>query len=162
PTLLALINPRLGKFNVTAKGGVIERSYFDYRIALPFVVLMALNIAGLTMAARRFQNDPAHRDTIAMNAAWTLYNLVIVAVAASVALERCQRRGETRVDVRVPITARIGSGEDLAGFTVNVSRKGVSGQFGHAPHLERGAPVTLTLGDPGAECNLSAHVASMT
>jgi hypothetical protein len=28
PTLLALINPRLGKFNVTAKGGVVRRAFF--------------------------------------------------------------------------------------------------------------------------------------
>jgi len=45
PTLLALISPRFGKFNVTSKGGVIERSYFDRRIALPFLCLLALNIA---------------------------------------------------------------------------------------------------------------------
>src|SRR5258708_4478405 len=38
PTLLALINPRLGKFNVTSKGGIIRRSYFDRRIAWPFLL----------------------------------------------------------------------------------------------------------------------------
>src|SRR5215475_252933 len=47
PTLLALINPRLGKFNVTVKGGVVRRSFFDRRIALPFLLLLALNVAGL-------------------------------------------------------------------------------------------------------------------
>ena len=37
PTLLALVNPRLGKFNVTAKGGLVPESYFDSqdRPALP-------------------------------------------------------------------------------------------------------------------------------
>jgi cellulose synthase (UDP-forming) len=29
PTMLALINPKLGSFNVTAKGGVVNRSFFD-------------------------------------------------------------------------------------------------------------------------------------
>lgn len=29
PTTLAFFNPRLGKFNVTAKGGLVEKSYFD-------------------------------------------------------------------------------------------------------------------------------------
>src|SRR5262249_39244180 len=60
PTLLALLNPRLGKFNVTAKGGVIARSYFDRRIALPLLLLLGLNVAGLFMAERRWMTDPAH------------------------------------------------------------------------------------------------------
>src|ERR1700722_17054884 len=37
PTLLALVNPKLGKFNVTAKGGIVNQSYFDARIARPYV-----------------------------------------------------------------------------------------------------------------------------
>jgi cellulose synthase (UDP-forming) len=28
PTMMALINPKLGKFNVTAKGGVVKQTYF--------------------------------------------------------------------------------------------------------------------------------------
>ena len=35
PTLLALINPKLGSFNVTAKGGMNEQEYFDRDIAGP-------------------------------------------------------------------------------------------------------------------------------
>ena len=37
PTMLALLNPKLGSFNVTAKGGVVNRSFFDTRIAQPFL-----------------------------------------------------------------------------------------------------------------------------
>ena len=31
PTTVALINPRLGKFNVTAKGGLVDEPYFEDR-----------------------------------------------------------------------------------------------------------------------------------
>src|SRR3989344_6095151 len=37
PVIVAFINPKLGKFNVTAKGGVIEKAYFDWTIARPYV-----------------------------------------------------------------------------------------------------------------------------
>jgi cellulose synthase (UDP-forming) len=40
PTLLALVNPKLGKFNVTTKGGQIEEDYFDLNIAWPYIVLI--------------------------------------------------------------------------------------------------------------------------
>src|SRR5438445_702438 len=104
PTLLALINPRLGKFNVTSKGGIIRRSYFDRRIALPFLFLLALNISGLVMAERRLVSDPAHHDTVIMNTVWTVYNVVILSVAASVAWEKRQRLSQVRVNLRVPLT----------------------------------------------------------
>src|SRR5436309_831749 len=103
PTLLALINPRLGKFNVTSKGGIVRRSFFDRRIAWPFLLLLALNLAGLVMAERRFASDPAHHDTVIMNAAWTVYNIVILSVAASVAWERRQRRAHVRVNLCAPV-----------------------------------------------------------
>jgi cellulose synthase (UDP-forming) len=96
PTLLALVNPRLGKFNVTSKGGVVERSYFDRRIALPLILLLGVNITGLVMAGQRYAADVAHRDTVVMNALWTIYNIVILSVAASVALERRQRGARRR------------------------------------------------------------------
>ena len=44
PTMMALINPKLGKFNVTAKGGVVKRTFFDTRIAQPFLILLLFNI----------------------------------------------------------------------------------------------------------------------
>ena len=54
PTMMALINPKLGKFNVTAKGGVVKRTFFDTRIAQPFLMMLLFNIAGLIVAIPRF------------------------------------------------------------------------------------------------------------
>src|ERR1700753_2697314 len=50
PTVIALINPKAGKFHVTAKGGVVNRTFFDTRIAQPFLVLLAANFIGLLCA----------------------------------------------------------------------------------------------------------------
>ena len=54
PTMLALLNPKLGSFNVTAKGGVVNRSFFDTRIAQPFLLMLLLNFTGLLFAIPRF------------------------------------------------------------------------------------------------------------
>src|SRR5580692_10332522 len=54
PTMLALVNPKLGKFNVTAKGGVVNRAFFDTKIAQPFIVLLLLNVVGMLCAIPRF------------------------------------------------------------------------------------------------------------
>lgn len=46
PALVTLISPKTALFNVTAKGGIIRESYFDWTLARPYVVLLGLNLAG--------------------------------------------------------------------------------------------------------------------
>ena len=158
PTLLALINPRLGRFNVTSKGGIIHRSYFDLRIAFPLVCLLALNVAGLFMARHRYLTDPAHHDTVIMNVVWTIYNIVILSVATSVALERRQRRSEVRVDLQAPLTVLTPDGRHVTGMTSQLSRGGATAHFDGALGLSAGSQVVLTLRDRRACCNITARI----
>jgi YggT family protein len=39
---LRRILPKVGRFNVTAKGGVIETTYFDWRYATPCLLLISM------------------------------------------------------------------------------------------------------------------------
>jgi len=165
PTLLALINPRLGKFNVTSKGGIMRRAYFDRRIALPYLLLLGLNVAGLVMAERRYVADPAHRDTVIMNAAWTLYSTMILSVAASVAWERRKLRLGASLRVTLPATLWLESARSpqydrpISGATVSLSRNSVTMALESSVELARGAPVLLVLGDGRSPCTIPALVA---
>jgi len=163
PTLLALINPRLGKFNVTAKGGVVSRSYLDRRIVLPLLFLISLNALGIYKAIERYGCQPAHRDTVIMNAVWDIYSLIILSVAASVAWERRQRRSQVRVDVRVPLALTTGNGELVTGVTSQLSLYGTSARLDSSARLRKGSAVSLTLskgslGESTAMCELTAHI----
>ena len=46
PTLATLINPKRGKFNVTEKGGLLPRDYFDYKIVRPHLIICGLLVVG--------------------------------------------------------------------------------------------------------------------
>jgi cellulose synthase (UDP-forming) len=159
PTLLALVNPRLGRFNVTSKGGVINRSHYDFRIALPLLILLALNIAGLFMAGHRWAVDPAHHDSLVMNVAWTTYNIIILSVAASIAWETRQRRSEVRVDVPVQVTLLTANGRRLAGAASQLSRGGVAVHLESQAGLPEGASVVAVLNHQGLPCEIAARVA---
>jgi cellulose synthase (UDP-forming) len=164
PTLLALINPRLGKFNVTSKGGIIRRSYFDRRIALPYILLLGLNVAGLVMAEHRFVSDRAHRDTIIMNAVWTLYSTMILSVAASVAWERRQLRSAGSLRAKVPATLRFEThrilerDHQISGFMVLLSRNNVTIRVDKPVEVARGACVRLVLDNGRSTCEIPALV----
>ena len=53
PTIRVLLRPQGGKFNVTAKGGLIEADYFDWTVATPNAVLIALNLGGFVIGIAR-------------------------------------------------------------------------------------------------------------
>ncbi|HLY40343.1 MAG TPA: UDP-forming cellulose synthase catalytic subunit [Terracidiphilus sp.] len=165
PTLLALINPRLGKFNVTSKGGILRRSYFDRRIALPYLFLLALNISGLVMAERRFVADPAHRDTIIMNGVWTLYSTMILSVAASVAWERRQLRAGASLRAKLPVKLKLDprlvseGPSQIDGTTVLLSRNGAMLKVEEPVELARGGSVLLAIGEGSYACQIPALVA---
>lgn len=159
PTLLALINPRLGKFNVTSKGGILRRSYFDKRIALPYLLLLAFNISGLVMAERRYVADPVHRDTVIMNGAWCAYSTMILLVAASVAWERRQLRAGASVRAKIPASLKLASDRSIDGDTLLISRSSVALKVDTPVELARGMSIALVLGDRRSHCEVPALVA---
>jgi cellulose synthase (UDP-forming) len=159
PTVLALINPKLGKFNVTAKGGKVQHSYFDEKIAWPYIVLIFLNVAGLVMVPiRLLYLNPGHPGTIAMNAFWIMFNLVILATANAVAYEPRQLRAEVRISMRRPVEVRLEDGESLAGETLNMSLGGVMLKTETEAKIVEGSRIRVVYLHRGAERVFAAVV----
>jgi cellulose synthase (UDP-forming) len=142
PTLFALINPGLGKFHVTAKGGVVNRRFFDRHLARPFLFLIALNLLGVLCAIPRLFQFPGinsaspfnllagmydgnHVGTIVMNLIWVCFNLIILGVATSVAWESRQRRQTVRLAMTVPADVQLPNGSIIHGVTTDVSSGGL-------------------------------------
>lgn len=140
PTTLALINPKLGKFNVTAKGGMIENEYFDRDIAKPYVVLLLLNLFGFAIGVMRFLEWNTHElDTVLLTMAWTVYNMIILGAALSVAWESRQVRRYIRVRNQLPARLRV-QGQSFPATTADISEGGTA--------LDLLAPLTLPLDTP--------------
>src|SRR5438477_12868242 len=114
PTTLALIAPRTGRFNVTAKGGRVDAPYFDVRIALPYLLLTAVNLAALAAGAWKLRMGQGDLDSLAINAAWALHNLIILGAAVGAAGERPQVRAAQRVPARLPAMLRFSDGTTAA------------------------------------------------
>ena len=109
PTTVALIFPHKGKFNVTAKGGTIGKKYLDWHIALPYLTLLVLNVAGLVVGVTRVVTSPTPEYlTLAINAGWIGYNLLILLAATAVAVEEVQPEAFPRVPMRVPAVLHYG------------------------------------------------------
>ena len=76
---MALINPHKGKFNVTAKGGLVEEEYVDWVISRPYIYLVLLNLVGVAVGIWRFMYGPENEIlTVWVSIVWVFYNLIIL------------------------------------------------------------------------------------
>ncbi|WP_439859362.1 UDP-forming cellulose synthase catalytic subunit [Pseudomonas sp. MBLB4136] len=146
PVLLAMVNPKLGKFNVTAKGGMIDQSYFDWKMARPYIVVLILNLIGLLVGVVKLGFDAdASVVTLLINLVWTLYNIIISAAAVAVASETRQIRAEPRVFAALPARLTLADGQTIACQTKDFSQRGVGVSLPEGMRVARGERVQVTL-----------------
>jgi cellulose synthase (UDP-forming) len=179
PTMLAFINPKLGSFNVTAKGGVVNRRFFDTRIAQPFLLMMALNIVGFLCAIPRFfqfpvlplplvgnvisnMYDGTHPGTIVMNLIWVCFNMVILGVASAVAWESQQRRQTVRLQMAVPAGVQLANGTAIQGVTADLSSGGVMIKMERECTATAGETIKITLPVLDGNATLPATVVGVS
>ncbi len=144
PTLLALINPKLGKFNVTDKGTTLEQTKYDRRIAAPATWLLLLNLAGVLVTPYRlFVSDPGHPGVVLSNLCWILFNMVILGVACAVAHEQKQRRTSVRIPAKIQMAVELFDGRLIEGVTSDISVGGASVHFAEPLPFSKGDRVSI-------------------
>lgn len=146
PVLLALVNPKLGGFNVTDKGGIITDDHFDWKLARPYMVLLGLNVAGLGFGIwQLIHGDPNAVTTILINMAWTLYNVIISSAAMAVASETRQVRSEPRVTAELPVRIKLDDGSIIDGKTLDFSQKGIGLRLPAGVSIARNARIEVSM-----------------
>jgi cellulose synthase (UDP-forming) len=130
-TLLALINPRFGKFNVTDKGTNLEHARFDYKTNWPTLVLLGLSAMALMIAFplrlllySRYGADPAELDAILFNSVWALANFITLVAAACVAYEQPQLRASPRIRRDFSCSLN-GANETIVCRSADISESGI-------------------------------------
>jgi cellulose synthase (UDP-forming) len=179
PTIGAFLWPRRPRFNVTAKGQVLYKSFFDRRIARPFVLMLFVNFVGLLCAVPRLHlfpasnapkwqgwllsvphrmYDPHHFGTVVVNVVWTLFNMILLGVATAVAWENQQRRRAVRVNVEVPGGVVLPDGNVVQGLTGDLSSTGVRLWTGSRLNVQPGDAVRIVLPVLDGDASLPATV----
>jgi cellulose synthase (UDP-forming) len=179
PTIGAFLWPRRPRFNVTAKGQIFHASFFDRKIASPFLLMLFVNFVGLVCAVPRLHLFPAsgmrgwggwllstphrmydgnHMGTIILNIVWTLFNVMLLGVATAVAWENQQRRRAVRVNVEVPAGVILPDGRAVQGLTGDLSCTGVRLWTGERISVQPGSPVRIVLPVLDGDASLPATV----
>ncbi|HKS35359.1 MAG TPA: UDP-forming cellulose synthase catalytic subunit [Enterobacteriaceae bacterium] len=138
PTVVTMMFPKRGKFNVTDKGGLLNVGYFDFSIVRPHLVIAVLLAAGVIAGlVRAFAHDYFGVDpwVIALNVGWGLYSLIFLLAAIAVARETRQTRRTIRIDVSIPVLVHYASGIASRSETADLSMGGCRITVPDARHL---------------------------
>lgn len=155
-TLLALVNPKLGSFNVTDKGLTVTKRSFDFDSVRYLVIVSAIAAASLLAVPFWLWLSPEDTQAVLINMFWCVFNLFLLLAACLVAFEQPQLRRAHRLPRK--LTAVIHSaGQSWSGQTVDVSESGTQILLDEWPNIPDEVKVEL-VGDYGARALLNGRV----
>ncbi len=128
-TVVTLLSPKRGKFNVTDKGGLLATGYFDWRAVYPNLVLAAVLGVGWAVGVGRMAFTHPDRlgwQALILNTIWLTLSLLVVAAALAVGRETRQVRAQARVRAHLSATVHLPDGRLVTGATRDLSLGGGS------------------------------------
>ena len=155
-TLLALVNPKLGSFNVTDKGLMVTERSFDLESVRYLVFLGTLTAASLVAVPFWFVVSPEDSQAVIINALWCAFDLLLVMAACLVAFEQPQLRQSHRLPRQLAAVLH-SDRQQWAGTTINVSETGARILLDVWPNIPDVVQIEL-VGDYGASVLMDAHV----
>ncbi|WP_086981120.1 UDP-forming cellulose synthase catalytic subunit [Vibrio aphrogenes] len=129
PTLFTMIFPKRGSFNVTDKGGILDKEYFDFHIVRPQIIVVLLLLVGIAVGIFRIfdaSTFSAEPDIVWLNIAWGTYSLFFLSAAIMLARESRQMRKTIRIDTEILTVIHYASGISSQTKTENLSMGGCS------------------------------------
>lgn len=155
-TLLALVNPKLGSFNVTDKGMSVTKRSFDFDSVRYLVILSAVAAASLLAVPFWLMLSWEDMQAVLINALWCIFNLFLLLAACLVAFEQPQLRRAHRLPRQLTAVIHSG-GSSWSGQTMDVSESGTQILLDEWPNIPDEVKVEL-VGDFGARALLNGQV----
>lgn len=159
-TLLALINPKLGSFNVTDKGVNISKRTFDWKSMRGLVIVTLLVVASLLAVPYWILLRPEDWQAVLVNTMWSGFNLILLIAALLVGFEQPQVRTAHRLQRQLPIIIS-SNGQTIMGETVNISETGALVRLESWPNLPDEIDVEI-VGDFNTRAKFKANVVRLS
>ncbi|MCI6907390.1 MAG: UDP-forming cellulose synthase catalytic subunit [Succinatimonas sp.] len=113
PTVVTLIFPHKGKFNVTDKGQTVDKSYFDALSVRPHLIGATVLVLSVIYGCVKLslpeyfdiQSGPA-----ALNIFWAIFNLILLIAAICTGRETANKRKAQRLPLQAPVNIYQASG----------------------------------------------------
>ena len=164
PTLLSLISPRLGKFNVTDKGDLTDRDYFDALTVRPLIITALLMVGSMIWVGVRYYMDyytGIDPRVILFNIAWGCFSTIILLASIAVAKESKQIRKTIRINASLPTNVLFSDGSSMLTRTLDISMGGARVARQKGEDLRYKVPVQIELGLGGEIAHVPLRAAGI-
>ena len=155
-TMLALINPKLGSFNVTDKGINISKRTFDWQSMRGLLVVVGLIVASLVAVPYWLLLRPEDWQAVLVNTLWSGFNLILLIAALLVGFEQPQIRTAHRLQRRLAVVIS-SNDQTIMGETVNISETGALISSESWPNLPDEVDLEI-MGDFTARASLAGRI----
>jgi cellulose synthase (UDP-forming) len=138
PTIITMFFPKQGKFNVTDKGELLDKSYFDINIVRPHIIVAMILFTGVAWGFwRLFNANSFHVEptVLALNVGWATYSLFFLCAAIAVGRETRQLRKTIRLEVEIPAIIHYTNGISSRSSTIDLSMGGCLVKWPDDHHL---------------------------
>jgi cellulose synthase (UDP-forming) len=159
-TFMALVNPKLGSFNVTDKGLSVTKRYFDWESVQGLLVVAAVVIISLLSIPFWLILRPEDSEAVLINGLWCIFNLILLLAALLVAFEQPQLRIAHRLPRHLGVMI-YSADKSCSGKTINVSETGALISLDVWPNFPDEVEVEL-IGDFGARAFLNGRIIRAT
>ncbi|MEB3288886.1 MAG: UDP-forming cellulose synthase catalytic subunit [Leptolyngbya sp.] len=133
-TFMALINPKMGSFNVTDKGVQVAKRDFDWASVRLLVMVGLLSLVSLFLVPYWLITGLQDADAVWINAVWCVVNVILLSASILVALEQPQLRQSHRLNRN--LRATVFSGDQVCrGHTADISETGAQVLLSDWPNL---------------------------
>ena len=160
-TLLALINPNLGSFNITYKGVSRYLRSFDIDSVRYLIVLGAITAASFLAVPAWLILSPLDTQAVLLCTIWCAFNLIMIVAACLVAFEQPQLRRSHRLLRKLTVKLYSNDGQEWKGTTIDISETGTQIMFDIEPNVS-GQVELVVFGDYGALASLDGEIVRTT
>lgn len=126
------------KFNVTSKDITNDKKQFQFKMALPHILIILLSILAWIFGTIFLLNNKINLSAYLINIIWSIYNFLGAIVSIKVAYQNPLYRKSERIQIQDPINIFINTEKGkLTGSLIDISENGL------AVNLDKYSDITL-------------------
>lgn len=142
-------------FNVTSKDITNDRKQFQFRIAMPHIVIIAVTLISWYISGKMFLEGDIHVGAYLINMGWSIFNFIGAIICIKVAYQKPIFRNTERIKVVDNIKIELEDGMNrLRGKVVDISDKGIGIELSNDEEIELGNKLDLIINGIKIDCKV--------
>lgn len=142
-------------FNVTPKDITNDRKQFQFKIAMPHIVIIVVTLISWYISGKMFLEGDIHVGAYLINMGWSIFNFIGSIICIKVAYQKPIFRNTERIKVVDNIKIELEDGMNrLRGKVVDISDKGIGIELSNDEEIELGNRLDLIINGLKIACKV--------